>query len=90
MALPVKVDLETLDFGHNGQPFCSTEAKSGISTITMDYGYLGQPFVVNPQGGVAPSTSIKKYMGVAQASIKEASGVALASIKEIMGVSNVS
>ena len=89
MALPVKTDIVTMDFGFRGSPFVSVEAKAAVVTAGMDWGYLGQPFVVNPSGGVAPTTSIKKYMGVAQASLKKANGVAEASIKKLMGVSNV-
>jgi len=88
MALPTKSDLETMDYAFRGSPmvYCAGNATPDLNT--MDWANRAQPFVVNPEGG-GSATSIKVFMGVAQASIKKASAVTLANIKQISGVSNV-
>ena len=49
MTLPAKVDLETMDYAYQAQPFVEVPAKGGIDLETMDYAYQAQPFV----GGIA-------------------------------------
>jgi hypothetical protein len=48
--IPVKQDLETLDYAYQGQPFCSVPAKSDINLDIMNYAYQAQPFCGNPFG----------------------------------------
>lgn len=54
MALPTPTELQTLDYGFNGEPFCGVPAKGAIDVKTMDYGFDGEPFVVNYGGEVPP------------------------------------
>ena len=54
MALPIKSDVETMDYSYQGQPFVDIPGRSDVDTTTMDYSWLGQPFVTNPFGGTTP------------------------------------
>lgn len=61
MALPVKSDLEKMDYSYLGQPFVNVPAKSSIDLTTMDYAYQAQPFVGNP---AASSPAVTIYNAV--------------------------
>jgi hypothetical protein len=87
MSLPTPTALKTLDYSVQGQPFCWVAAKSSITLAGMDYSFQAQPMVAN-EGGVTPTTSIKKVSGVAYASIKKVCGIPIASIKKVAGVPN--
>ncbi|MBU0964730.1 hypothetical protein KKC06_06850 [Patescibacteria group bacterium] len=47
MALPTPINLQTLNYAYQGQPFCRVPAKTTIDLETMDYSYEAQPFVSN-------------------------------------------
>lgn len=44
MSIPNKINLSTLDYVYQGQPFVFVEAKS-LNTSTLDTVYQAQPFV---------------------------------------------
>lgn len=44
MALPIKTELQTLDYAFEGLPFAYIEAKDGVETDGLDFAYLGLPF----------------------------------------------
>lgn len=61
MALPVKSDLEKMDYSYQGQPFVNVPGKSSIDLTTMDYVYQAQPFVSNPLGEAPPAINTTNF-----------------------------
>jgi len=61
MARITDTQLQTLDYGYLGQPFCYMPAKTAIVLKTLDYGYLGQPFATGVEEGVAPPANTGNF-----------------------------
>lgn len=79
------VDLKTLDYCFQGEPFCDISAKSALDLPTMNWAFKATPFVSNV-AYVAPTTHyVSKAADVAIASVAKFADVAVASIASILG-----
>lgn len=54
MALPIKPDLEKMDYSYKGSPFVDVPTKLGLDVLSMTYSFGGYPYVPNTDIGVAP------------------------------------
>jgi hypothetical protein len=62
MSLPTPVNLKTMDYSFQGQPFVDVPAKDGLNLKTMDYSFQGQPFVSNPDAVAPPSGDTSAFL----------------------------
>lgn len=80
MALLSRINILTMDYSFQGQPYVQVASKNGINLDSMDYVFQARPF------WGFKLCNISKVSGVIESSIKIISGIIKTNIDKISGV----